>query len=197
MNQKYSSYFFFWSVLAISFVVVLSASDASADNFPFEAAGLRWSETLTPPADGRAAPGFTNGCVRLNEQRQAILDSDNFAFTDYSRCTSTSDRKVVVADSEAATACEKIGGRLPTKTEFETLIRSYEYIGKNGWPHLPTTKEALSRDFGEDIFQPFWSSSPVSGYPDYAFYFNGYDVSVSFTRRDGTALFAVRCVRDR
>ena len=196
LNPKY--------LLAIASLLVLGASaSARADNFPYSVAGLRWSKALPAPADGRKVPGFTNGCVKLNAQKQVVLDKDGSTIYDSSRC-SEHDGQVVVADSEAASACANIGGQLPTMGDYQVLIRSFKpdltqdegmYYGL----HLTADGVAeLSKLFGgEDMANWFWSSSLYPNHSEFAFLFNGiYGGVISVNRAiDPPRNMAVRCVR--
>jgi len=161
--------------------------------FPFLIGSLCWSKTLSSPN----GLGFTHGCVALNNKKQAILDArTRMPKLDQEMCTRDDDDEVVVADSEAASACNEVGGRLPTRREFiVNWILNYSHIsGGNGTGIIyltPAGIQDLSRHLREDIStREFWSSSSASTFPDKALLFGGDRLKGA----DRTTRHAVRCV---
>lgn len=174
---------------------------ASSD-FPYFVGGLKWSGVLRS-TDGRSSFGQTNGCVKLNAQKQPVLDNGNFIF-DSEMCTKGSRSLVVVAHSEAASDCDKIGGRLPSKQDLEKLIRSFEHSEESFGPRL-TYKgvEALKNafDFYTDdtqFYQHLWSSSVAPAYSadenTGSFFFNGERIDTMLRFEDTPS---VRCIEGR
>ena len=94
------------------------------------------------------------------------------------------DRSVVngiIQQSQATEACRKIGGRLPTKEEFNGL--------KDHWDD----ESVVSATFKQSMNgKKFWSSSATSYLNVDAFYFGGSDASI---QRDNRVISkSVRCV---
>ncbi len=192
LNQKY--------LLAIvSLFALCTGRGAYANHFPYSAAGLRWSKTLSAPP-GRPYPGFTHGCVKLDARKHPVLDQNKEPIFNSEMCTFLK-RQVVVADSEAASACAKIGGKLPTDIQYKQLIRSLkpgtEFTEERFGPWLTVEGvAALSNLFGgEDIANNFYWTSVVRVFWDSesAYFMYGDNGQIGDTRRDGS--LAVRCVR--
>lgn len=108
---------------------------------------------------------YRNGCV------------DSTGTYDGSKCTyengSDGFRQVKVADSDAAKACSEIGARLPTKPEFESLIRRFDYTEHAYGPELTHKGVTEMQNIFGDMWNAFWSSSVDATSGDYANFFNG------------------------
>ena len=171
----------------IIFGLVMAASTVAteASVFQFEVAytdqsGLSWSTEI---------PGlYTNGCV------------DAYGYFDRGKCSfetgSDGSLQVKVDDSNAAKACRDIGARLPTKSEFESLIRDFGHTEEfNGLRLTEAGRTDMHIKFGDGMINWFWSSSVSSIGPDNAFDLNGNNGDVS--NDDRTNYFSVRCVSGR
>lgn len=106
--------------------------------------GLSWSKALPDH--------YSNGCVASSGQYSS------------SKCTydnvASGNRQVRVEDSEAAKACRNIGARLPTKEEFESLIRNFDYSEEHrSFPQLTNKGNADMQAIFGDMDNYFWSSS--------------------------------------
>ena len=140
---------------------------------------LSWSKKL---------PGtYSNGCVDANGQ------------PDTSKCTFETlpdgSHQVKVDDSNAAIACKKIGARLPTESEFESLIRNFDHREKRYGPRLTDKGIADMQTVFGDMNYWFWSSS-VSSYDSGVGYgLNGDYGGLAADVRN--SLYAVCCVVGR
>ena len=84
-------------------------------------------------------------------------------------------RQVKISGSLAAQACNKVGGRLPTKAEIESLIRNFNKTEESDGPRLTATGRAdMQAKFGDDMNNWFWSSSVYSYNPGHAFALSGH-----------------------
>jgi len=147
--------------------------------------GLLWSKAL---------PGtYTNGCVNSSGEYS------------YRNCTFETNRdgspklvddgigEIKISDSLAAQACDKVGGRLPTKSEIESLIRNFDSIEGTRGPRLTLKgRIEMQAKFGENMAKWFWSASFNSSNPATAYYFDGTSGVVGEEFRKYP--HAVRCV---
>lgn len=158
------------SVFSALFLIfgLISTSTAVAEPFPAVFQDrynhLYWSKTLSGT--------YTNGCV------------DSLGKVDESKCTFAtnpdgswiivdSHKLVVVSDSLAAQACERIGGRLPTDSEIVSLITNFDYEVNSSGPVLTYAgKVAMRAAFDNDDSIRFWSSSVYFFDAQEAFVFN-------------------------
>jgi hypothetical protein len=112
---------------------------------------------------------------------------------DYSNDAIKSDQNGIVVDSLATEACAKIGGVLPTASDYQRLASSFELDnrqlltdqGKKDWVAV----------FPDMQGHWFWSSTvdPDAGYSTFdADTFNGDDFNFDYDLR--STPFAVRCV---
>ena len=118
--------------------------------------GLKWSKAL---------PSFyTNGCIGFGGKYDA------------SECTSVmvagGGLQVKVEDSDAARACRLIGAMLPTKEEYESLIRNFDKTEESHGPKLTAKgKSDMNAIFGDGGYI-FWSASVSENFPEVAFKFD-------------------------
>jgi len=173
------------------FFLALNVEAAESD-FPYTAAGLRWSKDLG---------AFSNGCIS-NE----VLDLEYCSVDQKDGKPPT----VQVLDvenkvgSKAAQECSKLGGRLPTKEDYLRLIKSLDHRKKGGQGATLTARglEALSKAFGREAFKgyrPYWTASVVEKTCEDAVAFYFLDGSVARDARDCVNRFEqkyVRCVSD-
>lgn len=144
---------------------------------------LSWSKMLSGT--------YSNGC-----------EADNGSNFDSNKCTfeigKDGSQQVKVDDSNAAKACKAVGGRLPTKPEYESLIRKFNHSEENYGPGLTVKGMAEIQGVFRDMNHWFWTSS-VGPHPMGASVFDGDGgqgvVGPPKTYRE--ARLAVRCVADR
>lgn len=135
-------------------------------------------------------PGtYTNGCVFANGQWTSYCNMEG----------SKGNFQVKVADSNAAKACRDLGAgaRLPTVSELESLIRSYEHTTVEGFgPRLTSNGfAAMETVFGDIRKTSFWSSTiDLWAYPGYSHVhvLSGFTGSVVSTHRGQSG--SVLCV---
>jgi hypothetical protein len=168
----------------MKFLFVIFLTFLTCQSFAFnpvfvDNTGLKWS--------GKLSQGYTNGCVGSNG--------------DYNgNCSWYIEEE---ADSEAQKACLLINGRLPTKTEYENLMKNFEYINYNEKVRL--TKDGLNdmRDalYDMDEFDFYWTSTPIERVFDYphtymidAFIFDAAEHIRTMTDRARFLGAQVRCV---
>lgn len=152
--------------------------------------GLEWTSQI---------PGrYSNGCV------------DSAGEPDHSKCSymtlTNGDQEIAPQDSNAALACQQLGGRLPTLLEFHSLIRNFDHTEFPTTPSLTLTgraqMQAVFKDMEEDTFVHFWTST-ISAKAVQTVIKAKISVAWDFTPfigRMGTAYransaWAVRCVR--
>ena len=147
---------------------------------------LYWSKKL---------PGtYSNGCANAEVQ------------FDISKCTyeigSDGNNQVKVADSNAAKACREIGGRLPTKSELESLIKYFDHISTYDGPVLTEKGMADMQSvfgdmgkWGDDNDTLFLSSSVYPYNPRGAYALNSNVGGLEVTSRYKPN--AVRCIVGR
>ncbi|MBK9322953.1 MAG: hypothetical protein IPM97_08420 [Bdellovibrionaceae bacterium] len=108
---------------------------------------LSWSASL---------PGYyTNGCVN----RHGDFDRAKCTF----QAMADGTYQVKIDDSNAAKNCQIIGARLPTKFEYESLMRDFEYTELGNGELVLTNKgdddmQAIFRETDEYAY--FWTSTP-------------------------------------
>lgn len=114
---------------------------------------------------------FSNGCVDSNgnyDPKKCTLETD-----------AASRHQVEVESSRAATVCRDIGARLPTKIEFESLIRNFDHAEASFGPYLTYRGQGEMRnaldDRHTDPFDLLWTSSVDPKSPERAFVFSGYN----------------------
>lgn len=158
--------------------------------------GLSWSKAL---------PGFYyNGFYD---------DEGNFAVVGKCEVFSNGDCAIKTDTSDAAKACQNIGGKLPTKLEWESLIKNFDHA-ETTFRQEPTITltakgiENMQAIFGDmaslkfviddDIYLipvNFWSSSAGPWNSDHAYVFSGKVGSIFFFDRRVGHHETVRCVR--
>ncbi len=168
----------------------VALSEVTADHSAKEVQASKFITVYTDKLNGlswsKALPGtYSNGCA------------SNSAY-DPLKCTFDvvgGSRQVRVEDSEAAKACREIGARLPTKEEFESLIRNFDI--KQYSLGLTDNGVAQMQVIFGDMNNWFWSASVSSSIPDFAFAFDGGlgNGGIGYGSRYENG--AVRCVSDR
>ena len=150
--------------------------------------GLAWSKALPYP--------YTNGCVDANDQ----YDGSQCTFeTNINGSLKLVDglRQVKISGSLAAQACDKVGGRLPTKAEIEGLIRNFNNTEEMYGPKLTATGRAeMNAQFGDNMNNWFWSSSVLWSSPALAYVLLGGGGDLGNAGRSFND-YAVRCVSGR
>lgn len=179
---------FFVSTLITSFILVASHSAFAASEqfvpvYTDANIKLSWS---------RALPGkYSNGCV----DTKGSYDRNKCS---YERGTDAG-YSLIVKDSAAAEACRSIGAKLPTESEFKSLIRNFDHTNSRWSPTSPQLtdkgKEAMQSVFG-DMKGSFWSSSVETGVlygePNVAAIFDGLDGDMGYYSRESS--LSVLCV---
>lgn len=148
--------------------------------------GLAWSKEVNNLysngcADKEEGKDISQCTLEKNEQGDLVLDSEG-------------NPKVDIKTSLAAQACQRIGGRLPTKPEWESLIRNFDHTEEFAGPRLTESGRAsMQAQFG-DMDNWFFTSSVVSSNPEIAYIFYFFtDGLIAHQSRDFGA-GAVRCV---
>jgi hypothetical protein len=165
--------FLIFILTQVSLSAVVHAGNISFEPIYTDAANrLQWGKMLTGT--------YSNGCAGAN------------GLYDYGKCTvekgADGNLQVKVADSNAAKACRDMGARLPTKPEFESLIRQFDHFEKSDGPGLTESGVAgVKKVFGERLAS--WSSSAT---PYNAYYFEFGVIWLSQYRYDPSG--KVRCV---
>lgn len=133
---------------------------------------LAWSKAL---------PGtYTNGCL------------DAHGKYDANKCTWPG----IGLDSAAGKACKEIGASLPTKFQYESLIRSFghHFDSVQNVPFLTEKGQAQMQAVFGDMPNYFWTSSVYSmSYPQVAFFFHS-PLGHALLDRVRDNELAVRCV---
>jgi hypothetical protein len=139
---------------------------------------------------------YSNGC-----EADGKFDSNKCTF----EIREDGSRQVRVDDSNAAKACKAVGGRLPTKPEYESLIRNFNHSEENYGPALTVKGMAEMKGSFRDMNRWFWTSS-VGLHPCQVTHLcmgasvfdgNGGQGVVGPPTVGREATFAVRCVADR
>lgn len=113
-------------------------------------------------------PGRYPNCISIkNKDGKPIDESGTPVQKGLVQCKKDSNRiysvndKLTVADSDAATACASVKGRLPTKAEFEKFRENESFL------NLQTSEEDW-----------FWVSSVFSLNTKFAFHIRGFDLDI-------------------
>jgi hypothetical protein len=83
--------------------------------------------------------------------------------------------QIHVMDSPATEACQKIGGSLPTLTDFRKLQSFFEVVDRGSYGVLFTDKgkKDFYTIFPDAQYRWFWSSTVNPSHPEYAYAFYG------------------------
>ena len=184
---------FFVSVLTTSICMIANAGQSGqfAPVYKDSINKLSWSKML--PGD------YSNGSVGANGR----LDDSKNTFEK----GPDGNLRVKVEDSNAAKACRNVGGRLPTTSEYESLVRNFDHFEARFGPEF-TDKgiRDMRAVFGETAGHWAWTSSVPR---DSGMLINVPDNSVdgvsayiqretgSFDRMPRFHELSVRCVADR
>ena len=153
---------------------------------------LSWTSALP-------GPRYKNGCLDVN------------GHDDATKCTYDvgvdGTHQVRVEDSAAAKACRDlrdsagnlVGARLPTKAEYESLIRNMgqegvDFINGVYGPYLTVTGQARMVEIFRDTPDWFWTSTVLPVYSENAVAFSRRHVVYALYRGSGVG---VRCVLGR
>lgn len=152
-------------LLSTVFNLTFVSGAFAANSFPYSVAGLKWSKALDLPHDGRWADGFSNGCTKLDSNKNAILEYGGYLTSDFNMCHDGTDFVSTPENSEAANVCRKIGGHLPSAIDYSNVIAAlasenpaFAIPGMNHLTQLGL--DALSAKFGgENVRKVYWTST--------------------------------------
>ena len=168
------------------FIMAINAS-SETDKIIFKDKKIGWTSKISG--------NLSNGCRDQNEVWVEEKCSKKTA--------SEGNSQIIVEDSNAALACQKIGARLPTLVEFQSLIEKFDHIvnetenrGSEKGPSL-TLKgiQEMNSVFGDMKNNILWTSTMYKDSNAYVYYFEtraGYIGRRERLDFDGTA----RCVFD-
>lgn len=175
---------------SLSFLIlILSAVSAHAQESEDPQFTAVYTDSSNRLSWSRKIPGtYTNGCVVPNDRYRREY------FCGFEIIPGTGPQ-IKVDGSAAAKVCRDMGARLPTKSEYESLIRNFEHVREsNRYLLTPKGVADMQKVFGDTDQQTwFWTSSlnPSDDGYSLAYTFNGGFLQMEFRSKSSGS---VRCV---